>query len=77
MDVLTVLGSGDQTLPRKQTEEQTWISVRLSVRLHEDLLRTARKDDRTASAMARRLLEEALRARGQLTEAGLGDEDDS
>jgi len=58
---------GDKILPRKTTDEQTWLSVRVPHWLHEAILRSAKKDDRTASAQARRLMEEALRARGEVT----------
>ncbi len=58
---------GGETLPRKKTDEQTWLSVRVPLWLHEAILRSARKDDRTASAQARRLMEEALRTRGEVT----------
>jgi predicted transcriptional regulator len=49
---------------REKRAGYTWLSVHMSDEMKEAISRLARHEDRSISAMARRLMAEALRARG-------------
>ena len=50
--------------PREKRGGYTWLSVHISDQMKEAISRLARREDRSISAMARRLIAEGLRARG-------------
>lgn len=50
---------------REKREGYTWLSVHMSEGMKEIISRLSRREDRSVSGMARRLMAEALRARGE------------
>ena len=49
---------------RPKKKDYTWLSVHMSERMKDAVLRVAQDEDRAVSSMARLLIKEALRARG-------------
>ena len=50
--------------PRARRGGYTWLSVHMSQQMKEAIARLAKREDRSVSGMARRLIVEGLRARG-------------
>ena len=60
--------------PQEKRAGYTWLSVHMSREMKEAIIQLARREDRSVSGMARRLMAEGLRARG--VEWGDESEDD-
>ncbi len=56
---------GDITLPRKKTDDYGWLAVHMPNNLGDVLRAVAERERRSLSNMARLLIEEALRTRGE------------
>ncbi len=63
MPVNNLMG-GSETLPRPKLADYAWLSVHMPKALLAVVREIAEKEDRAVSGMARRLMEEALIARG-------------
>jgi hypothetical protein len=50
--------------PREKRAGYTWLSVHISQQMKEAITGLAKREDRSISGMARRLMAEGLRARG-------------
>ncbi len=61
----TIEPQGETTLPRKKTDDYGWLAVHMPNNIGDVLRAVAERERRSLSNMARLLIEESLRARGE------------